>query len=598
MTIRLHNQKPAVLYPSGFNVLPLIKPTDPVDAYIDQIEQHLKTHYVDPVYVPINATHPVRVTDSTTGTDIDADALLQSILYAWGSPTLDVNLREQLAEIYRQAIQYHAPNDWYFEEQLGVEALTRLKLPLPSTKSGRVVKYSASVDLIPSAKGFLGTPDDLNAMTWFANLTGYLHERHQKNFMLVTVQTADAWNDVKTSLNAFIQAWTATTPLPPATTQIVNDLMNIDLSKDLSTCLFLPGGGAKNPAERDPLSFTRMLSYVLAHAEQTMTPGTVTSQPLDLFQMYLPENIIVLNLENYAHANPADIKKDWDDIEKALTAKRNLNFTSMKRLATAKQVAASMNSGNANANNSANAAGKPLERRALGRGGFSKKPVTAKNMLALMARVIKSQITSKQTENVYTTVKRSFARPNRRQPDNIDLQGIIKTTKYRPDIHIYLDTSGSISESMFRDAVNSLIHLTKFIDCNLYFTSFSDKISQTTLIVTRNRSRKDIYRDILAVPKVGGGTDFEQVWRKIDVIDEMNAKTGKSHQINFVITDFGYHLSNGFRWSKEQASLKHTYYVPVSVSKDEWRWVKDMATNFAKEMKTAGDHGIRRRMLL
>lgn len=596
MTIKLHNQKPAVLYPTGFNLLPLIKPTASVGDYIDQIESHLKTHYVDPIYTPINATHPVRVSDTANGVDIDDDALLQSILYAWGSPTLDVTLRDQLAEIYRQAIQYHAPNDWYFEEQLGVEALTRLKLPLPSAKNGRVVKYSASVDVIPTAKGFLGTPDDLNAMTWFANMTGYLHERRHKNFLLVTVQTADAWNDLKASFGAFVQAWTAQQALPTATTQVVNDLMNIDLSNDLSTCLFLPGGGAKNPTERDPLSFTRMLTYVLAHCEQTFPQGTLTTQPVDLFQMYLPENVIVLNLENYAHAKPNNIKDDWDAIEKALTAKKNLNFASIKRLMTAKQVAVSMGGGQAN--NSANSAGRSTERRALSRRPFAKKPIPAKNMLARMTKVVKSQITTKQTENVYTSVKHSFSRPNRRQPDNIDLQGKLKTTMYRPDIHIYLDTSGSISESMFRAAVNNLIYLTKRLEANLYFTSFSHEISQTALIVTRDRSRKDIYQSILAVPKVGGGTDFEQVWRKIDALEALNQKSGKSHQINFVITDFGYHLSNGHRWDTNQAALKHTYYVPVSVAGHEWDSVRRMAKDFATQMKAAGDHGIRRRMLL
>lgn len=596
MTIKLRNQKPAVLYPTAFNRLPLIKPTKPVDEYVDAIETHLRDNYVEPLFIPVNPAHAARIESTENGqtTDIDADMLHQSILHLWGSPTLDVQLQDQLGEIYRQAIQYHAPNDWLFEEQLGVEALTRLKFPLPSSKTGRVVKYSASVDIIPAAKGFLGTPDDMNAMSWFANLTGYLHERQHNNFLLVTVQSADVWNDLLANLQSFVTVWSAKTPLNKDTNKLLSDLQNINMTNELSAGLFLPNGGGTNAAERDPLSFSRILTYVLAHCEQNFPQGAVTSQPLNLFQMYLPENIIVLNLENYAHATPASIKRDWDDIDKALTAKKNLNFISNKKLMTIKRITTSM--GSAQMSSSVMSAGKPAER--LAKVKFSGKPIPAANMIARMAKVIMSQITSKQTQNTYKTVKNTFMRPNRRQPDNIDLQGKLITTAYRPDIHIYLDTSGSISESNYRDAIMNLIRLTQKIECNLYFTSFSHVISQTAALKTKGVSAKTAYEEFMNVPKVGGGTDFEQVWRKIDILDDANTKSGRSHQINFIITDFGYSLSNGHKWELEQASLRHTYYVPISVDAHTWQYVLNYATKFRKQMVKAGDHNIRRRMLL
>lgn len=596
MTIKLRNQKPAVLYPTAFNVLPLIKPTEPVDVYVDKIETHLQTNYISPLYVPINPAHPVKIESTENGqtVDIDEDQLKASILHLWGSPTLDVQLQSQLGEIYRQGIQYHAQNDWYFEEQLGVEALTRLKQPLPSSKSGRVVKYSAQVDVIPAAKGFLGSQNDLDAMNWFAMMTGYLHDRQHGNFMLVTVQNSNVWNELIQTLQTFITAWTVNTPLSQDTNKLLSDLAKVDLTNELSAGLFLPNGGGQNAGERDPLSFSRILTYIIAHAEQTFQPGEVTVQPLNLFQMYLPENIIVLNLENYAHATAADIKRDWDTIDKALTAKKNLNFLSNKKLMTIQSVAKSM--GSAQVSSTMASAGKPAER--LAQTKFSGKPIPAKYTIKFMASVIKSQITSKQTQNTYTAQKSTFNRPNRRQPDNIDLPGKLKTTMYRPDIHIYLDTSGSISESHYQDAIMNLIKLTQKIDCNLYFTSFSHHISQTTLLKTKGVSLKEAYRLFQNVPKVTGMTDFEKVWQKIDILDAENRKNGRSHQINFVITDFGYSLSNGFKWSHEQASLRHTYYVPISVEKHTWNSILRMATDFRDQMQAAGDTGIRNRMLM
>lgn len=310
--------------------------------------------------------------------------------------------------------------------------------------------------------------------------------------------------------------------------------------------------------------------------------------------MYLPENIVILNLENYAHAKPSDIKADWDVLEKALNAKKNLRFVSNKKLMTAKAVNRSIGGGDKST--SASSKGKALERAKVQ--PFSGKPIPAAKMLGMMKKVIESQVTQQVTQNTYKSHKISYMRPNRRKPDDINLPGKLTTTMYRPDIHVYLDTSGSISESQYRDAVTNLIMLTKRINCNLYLTSFSHYVSQTTLLKTKDRSTAQIYQQFLRVPKVTGGTDFEQVWRKIDMIDEFNKKNNYSHQINFMITDFGYSLSRDKRWSREQASVKNTYYVPMSMNPRGWQELRRWAKEFREQMIKAGDYGVRKRMLL
>lgn len=595
MTIRIRNQKPAVLYDDPFNVLPDINATKTIDEYQEDIEKHIRSNYIKPIFEPLNAQHPVVIEDTVNGQtqQIDKDMLYNGIMHLWTDPTLDVQLQDQISDIYRQGIQYHAPNDWYFEEQLGVEALTRMKLPVPNQRSGRIVKYSASVDIIPSAKAFLAQNDTTSAINWFANITGYTHDRPFNNYLLMSVQTASVLEDIKALVKNFVQVWQTQHTIDKDVNKLLSDFDKINVSNDLSAGIFLPHGGGASPAEQEALSFTRIIMYALSQYEKA-NQGQLTIQPSNLQQVYMPENLIILNLENYAHAKPSEIKDDWDTFEKALNAKKALNFVSNKKLMTAKAVNRKMNM--ANKSSSAMSKGRAVERAKAK--PFSGKPIPAQATLSMMSAVIQSQTTKQVTQNTYKTHKTSYMRPNRRKPDDINLPGKLTTTMYRPDIHIYQDTSGSISEPQYRDSIMNLIMLAKRNSCNLYFTSFSHYVSQTTLLKTKDRSVNEIYQQFLRVPKVTGGTDFEQVWRKIDMIDEFNKKNNYSHQINFIITDFGYDLSRGHRWDREQASLKYTYYVPISVDKRTWRYIQQYAQEFREQMVKAGDYGLRKRMLM
>lgn len=597
MTIHIRNQKPAILLDDPYAVLPTIDPTEPQDVFLDQIETHIQERYVNPMFQPINAANPVRIEDVSGGTtkNIDADMLFQSIHHLWTSPTLDVQLRDQMAEIYRQGIQYHAPNDWYFEQQLVIEALTRMKLPIPSQKGNRIVQYSANVDVIPAAKQLLAQNDAASAINWFANIAAYTHDRPFNNYLLVTVQSADVFNDIKEQIKNFVTGWQANHIIGTHALTQLTDFDKINLSSDLSTALFLPGGGlAQSGSEYAELSFSRMLMYTLAKYEKNGGQGAVTIQPSNVSQVYLPENIIILNLENYAHAKASDIKQDWDTFEKAIAAKNALRLVSNKKLLTAKAVNRSLNGGGKSS--SAASSSNSVERSA--NRAFSGKPVSSIQTLKRMARVAQSQITNQQTKNTYVSSKLSYMRANRRRPDDVNLPGKLNTIRYRPDVHIYIDASGSISEKHYRDGVTNAIALAKKIGCDLYITSFSHIISQTSLLRVKDRSIYDVYQDFLKIPKVSGGTDFEPVWRKIDLIHEQNAKNNQSYQINFIITDFGYSLSNHRQWSQNQASLKHTFYVPISTDKRSWDYVLTYAREFQAEMKLAGDYNVRQRILM
>lgn len=592
MTIKISNQKPVNFYTNPFDILPKIKPDIDAADYNDEINTHFKERYVAPLFTPINTNHPVEIKDGSQG--IDEDTVSNAASHLWQADTLDVSLHEQMNEIYRQSIQYHAKNDWFFDEQLGIEALTRNRLPVPvASRTGKTIKYTASMDVIPAAKGFLAQPDDPHAEQWFANIAAYTKDRPFNNHLIVTMQSSIVFDEFKELFSNLVQAWQNSGTITPDARQTTLDFDKIDLSNDLSAAIFMPNGGAQHPVEQDAYSFTRMLMRALAEFETT-AQQTMSVQPIYLKQVYHPENIVFLNLENYAHANASEVKKDWDELEKALQIKKAINYVSSKKLMSAK----SMNRGMGGGVQNTTAASKGQGAIRAKVQPFRGKPIPAQDLLRLMARIIKSQITTKRTENTYKSQKLSYMRANRRDPDNINMPGKLTTTKYRPDIHVYLDTSGSISEDQYRDAIINLIQLTKRIDCNLYFTSFSHVISQTTLLKTKNKTAKAVYKEFLKTPKVDGGTDFENVWSKIDMLDEHNKKTNRSHQINFVITDFGYSISADKRFDPARASAKYTYYVPISMSNRGWDMLKRYALDFRKQAIRAGDHTIRKRMLM
>jgi uncharacterized protein with von Willebrand factor type A (vWA) domain len=127
------------------------------------------------------------------------------------------------------------------------------------------------------------------------------------------------------------------------------------------------------------------------------------------------------------------------------------------------------------------------------------------------------------------------------------------STRYRPDIHIYVDTSGSISEAQYQDAVKACIVLARKLNLNLYFNSFSHVMTTAVMLPTKGRSAKQIWRQVQKVPKVTGGTDYEQIWRYVQ------ASKKRRRELSLVITDFEYcppthHVNHP----------KNLYYLPIS----------------------------------
>lgn len=589
MTIKITNQRPAEVY-QPHNILPKIDVSLSEQEYIEKQQEFLKERLVEPLFTPLNAQNNVVMQDASDPAnpiDFDQDAVTSGIWHLWTSDTVDPNLDRQLTDIYYQSLLHSQANDWTIEEQQGLEVISKLNQPIPSSgQNGRVVAYTPNTDIIPVAKQLLANPSNTNlSEQWFAGLTGFIHNR-MTNMTLITVQSSFVWDQIKMNVQNIRNTFNQQGLIKQNTNQLLSDFDKISLDGKLSSGIFLPRDNSD-----EQYSFTRILMNLLAIYEENH-PDETFVQPINSMEYIIPRNVIILNLEEYAHATDKEIIDDWNDLEKAFTIQNKLNMVSTKKLMTAEAV----NSATSPSSNYSRNPKDHVIRRT--QQPFSDKPITSKKMLELMAKVIKRTTTNKQTENTFKGTKRSYMRPNRRDPNNINLMGKLSTINYHPDIHVYIDTSGSISESQYRDAVGGLIQLTKKIDANLYVSSFSHIISQTTLLKTKNKSTKQIYQEFLKIPKVAGGTEFENVWNKIDQLDKLNQKAGKSYQLNFVITDFGYGLRRDRRFHREQPSHKYTYYVPISTNPREWSYIKGMAKSFSAQMAASGAKGIRNHMLM
>jgi len=590
MNIQISNQKPALLYFAS-KVLPNIPVITDESTYNSDRRDAISKMMVEPIFESIVPNVPVDIIDNTDPKNplpITSDMISDAINSLWIDDTLDVDTDAQLNEIYRQSLQYGQSSDWLIDEQLVAEALARQKLPLPGTNNGVIVQYTETTDIIPTAKQLLAkttsTLSDSDKELWFGTIGAYLHQNQNRNILPITVTSSAAFDHLKAEIKTALSM--VSPHLTLDTNKMFNDLDAISIKGMLSSTFMLP-------SDNDAYSFSRTLMSMLASFEASF-PNELFIQPINISQLFNPENIVILNLEEYSHATARQIKNDWDKINQAINISQRWNMVSNKKLTTAKAInQATTKTQSPHIRNKKGGQVHRVKTR-----HFSGTPVTSVQMLQAMIRVIQDTTTTRRTQNMYKVKKPTFMRANRRDPNNINAMGKFNTNKYRPDIHIYIDTSGSISEAQYRDAVMNIILLSKRISANLFITSFADYVTQTYQLQTKGLSVQQIYANFMRIPKTTGGTNFENVWSKIDAIDKINTKAGKSYQLNFMITDFEYSLSRNRRFSPQQASVKNTYYLPISTSKAHWQYLVDAATSFSKEMMAAGDKNIRQRMLL
>lgn len=182
-----------------------------------------------------------------------------------------------------------------------------------------------------------------------------------------------------------------------------------------------------------------------------------------------------------------------------------------------------------------------------------------KKISNLIAKKLNKSPLSKKTQNQFKIYKKTFNKPNRREPENDFKPGKTKRTIYRPDLHLYLDTSGSMSIDDYTKGISATIDIAKQLHTNVYISSFSHVLSEAVLVDgMQSKSKSSLMKKILKLPVVDGGTDFENVYNDIQQRAEKSINSHTSPEYSIILSDMEYGFqSSGYTVPKYAHNTLH-----------------------------------------
>lgn len=502
MGITVSHQSPTVL--EAWHTIPADGTYDPVGA--------VRATLVEPILGSTSGGSSVTLTGSD-GTDVTDQ--LEPLLLDCLTGRIDQDAEKATKEVLGQTLQHFEPDTAIpVEELFALQAGARLGLPVPAER----VLYTPGSDVIPAAKQVqtgTGDPDALFvslAHTYHPNTLGFWF-RDEQAF---------------TAFGQWLRSQAQSTGLPALTKKLLRDVADLPMDR-LTQGLILRKDEHNGNAEN---SFARVVVHLLMRwVEQQRSGSDPTSGllPFTLSQLFIPTSVVLVNAAAHAEASPSRVGKEWRIINQGLGSRLRViphdqlaKLDALPRAAARAQVEAYQQP----------APGEPGSRSTRLR--LRKQPPPQIELASDMAAVIKTMGKVNYSQNVLLTSKPSMRRANRRDPDDPNRPGRVTAKQYLPDLHAYLDFSMSMDEGNSQEAVMTMIVAAKKMGVNFYVNSFSHVLSEETLLRTKGRSPARVWKEFSAVPKVSGGTDFEQIWRYV------NASASRRQRLSVVITDFGY----------------------------------------------------------
>ena len=550
------NQKPAVLSP-------FFKDDISVDITQDILKDYIKTIF-SPIYEPLVANQPMSIQDDK-GNDITIDDLVDDILIL-SSDQRQYALNDKLNDIFEQTLVN-------FKKGLNAtsvfvsQANGTCKMPEPSA----MVIYTVD-DIKQACKHYMADRSKVDELI--------------VNFSFLIPQPCIFYtfltDNVYQEFLAFVAQTFATMSGNPAitadVTQKMNDVQNIKLN-------LIEGIKLRNAQSADAdnaYSFERIFAKICLEFAKSNDYCEILAPYVD--ELLLPANIIFVNVERVAKARNTTLLKAINEIKDGLTnpliVLSKHQISKLSTLASAKKhmIAQMQNLQNLNSSNT------PLGKRA--RFKFRKQPRTKTEYAKILRNIILKEGDVTRSQNYVKQISRTPNKANRRNPENPDLFGTYTKRIPRPDIHIYLDTSGSISEENYRMGIMTCIRMAKKLNINLYFNSFSHVLSSCTRLKCENKTTTEIYKEFLKINKVGGGTDYEQIWKYI------NKSNKRKREISLIISDFEY--------TPPASRFEHPmklYYIPIDTSKWMYSHIINEANRFCQNMYHV-DKNIRKKILI
>ncbi len=552
MAITATNNKPAVLSPIySAKLTGDYNPTE-----------FIKSTIVDPLYTPLIAG--AKATIQANGRSVSANDIIDMVLDACGD-TINLTAEDALKELYNSTLVYYdKAKQMGVNDLFAVQAGASQKLPMPSP----TVIYTPAADVIPTARELLGGQCDPEK--FFASLA-FFARPNMLGFYFANEAAFDAF---KTWFDTMCQPLQASGFTTGDTNQILADFQNTKLN-NLTESFALRENDSDNNEE---YSFARIFVAMLMEYTKQVSNAEFGVLPFTLMELYCPRNIVLVNVEKHSRASAKQVRDEWDMIANALNMQ--IKMVSKNKLAKLTAIPRSLKK-IAGAAATANAIVQGVQKAQRLR--FSKTRPKTVDLTRIIKKIMDKMQWVAKSENVYKSVKPTYQKSNRRDPDDYNKMGRIIKTQYKPDIHLYIDTSGSVSEENYQDAVKSCINLAKKLNVNLYFNSFSHELSPCTKLRCKDRTLKEIYLEFQNVDKVTGGTDYTNVWNYI------NVSRKRQKEISVLMTDFEFYAPS--RYIKHPRNL---YYIPLSGM--DWDCMVRSAESFCDSMMH-NDPGIRNHLL-
>ena len=540
VNIQYTNQKPVDLSPIVND-----KINDPFDPVM-----LLKHTAVEPLRNPFNVNTKVRI--ACDGNQLDDDTIAQYILRCCGD-TIDLQAEDIVKEIYKKGlINYPVAGSILNAKSIyAIQSGAKENMAEPSA----VCIYNPSMDVIPTCRKFLAGQASYDA--FFATLAFYAKPQTLGFYFANEPSFDDFKNYFAQEVNNLQSI------LPSRTVQLAGDFQTLHLNQ-LTESILLRNNDTE---ENDPFSFARFLINRLMDYTTKVSEAEFGILPFDLGELICPKSIVFVNVDNHARAKSREIADEWNIINNSIQNKTPMiSINKLNKLTASQRNMQKISA-------MAVSAAQSLNDRALRAANiqFRKTAPTSVDLSKLIKKIMDKMAFVNKSMNIFKSVKTTYARPNRRDPDDFNKQGKMVSTKYKPDIHLYIDTSGSISEENYEDAVKACIYMAKKLNVNLYFNSFSNILSQATKLHTKDKSLTAIYKEFHKVPKVTGGTNFKLVW------DYINRDKKRQREISILMTDFEFLPPNS-----HIDHPKNLYYIPCSNM--NWNMITYEAEQFARAM--------------
>lgn len=575
MTLRILNQK-TMTYPEVDHLINHAFDT-PADEYKEKVNEHFNQRLIEPLFESINQRDVTMesIDDKGVSTPITVDDIKQAVAFESSNSIIHFDLIEELNEIYMESSAHHLRSEVTYSQQGLVQLFADNNLPLPSA----TVVYRPYLDVIPHAQTSLSQwKGNIELFsTGVASVLGFsrLHDNH----LFVNCRDSDVYDTIVESIQSQLPN------IPANKMDSIKSLSDIKMNDNLTTTWILPTSqNEPHKADYSEWSLWRLAEHYIKVAEAYEE----VYLPNFNFNAYkMPLYVTFVNVDAHAATNDQYITNEYDKLIQTIFKLEKLKAIPIKKLLHAESVDFDKNMHNPLDQELKNQKDGELARRVFKK--LNGRAYSSKEQIKMIHRIIKRQQQVTISKNTYVTKRKTFNRANRREPFNLNKKGVKKHTAYRPDIHIFADTSGSISERHYKTSILNIIKIAKIAKVNIYFSSFSHIISEPVYVQTKGKSAASIYKEILHIPKVSGGTDFSNVWRAIREIN----KREPSPRTNFIISDMEYHVQKGELMRKGTAEVDSTYYVPISVSQAEYERLKKDSEGLIKGLIRNGHRNAR-----